>query len=495
MPTVITKRGDESAERGFDQRLLIGRDPINDLALEHPRISRHHAMICRDEEGAWVLSDLNSSNGTFVDGARVRVVRLGDGQVFSLGGLELEFRLRRSAGAHPARRAGRSGPALGHVPPHEPVHAVTPVPHQWEELLSLYELASHIDRASGEESLMAAVADLVQRATGAHFVTMVEYHRHQDTLTTLHIEPPGQGINEGLPFSKSVVLSVIEQDRPMLISDLALSEAFMDAPSIVAGHLRSVLCAPLRGRSEVYGVVFAAHQSPGLVFQPHQVRLLEHVGLQAGLALENLRLSERLQDSLVATLEVLVKAIEARDGYTAGHSQRVAYMSRAIGRRLGLDAGDLRVLYQASLLHDIGKIGVLDAVLQAPRALSDEEFAHVRTHAAIGHGILAPLRMDPRVAVIARSHHERWDGGGYPDGLSGQAIPTMARIVAVADSLDAISSDRPYRKGRSLREAMAILEPHAGTQFDPQALMAARSAYSSGELDPGHLLEDTAGRE
>ncbi|WP_322923507.1 HD-GYP domain-containing protein [Paenibacillus campi] len=180
------------------------------------------------------------------------------------------------------------------------------------------------------------------------------------------------------------------------------------------------------------------------------------------------RRNQQLLDSYFATLAA---ALDARDPYTAGHSQRVAKYAVEIGRRAGLCEYDIDQLRKTALLHDIGKIGVKDAVLLKDGKLTDEEFDQIKKHPAMGESILRQVEpadaMRPYLPGV-RSHHERFDGKGYPDGLKGNSIPLFGRIIAVADAFDAMTSDRPYRQGMPKERAIAILEEGRGTQWDPQ---------------------------
>ena len=169
-------------------------------------------------------------------------------------------------------------------------------------------------------------------------------------------------------------------------------------------------------------------------------------------------------------IEVLAMALEERDSYTHGHAQRVTSFAIKLGELVGLKEHNLRQLHLASILHDIGKIGIPDKVLLKQEPLTDKEWNIIRTHSEKGARILNLLR-DPRMGIVidaVRHHHERYDGKGYPEGLKGSDIPFLGRIIAVADSFDAMISDRPYRKGLSKEEALKEIERCANTQFDPQ---------------------------
>jgi len=179
------------------------------------------------------------------------------------------------------------------------------------------------------------------------------------------------------------------------------------------------------------------------------------------------RVNEQLLQSYFSTLAA---ALDARDTYTAGHSQRVAEYSLLIGRGAGLNREELDLLNKSALLHDIGKIGVRDSVLLKDGRLTDEEFEQIKKHPALGEEILKrvePLEMMAPLLPGVRSHHERYDGRGYPDGLAGNDIPQLGRIIAVADAFDAMTSDRPYRSGMPLDKAISIITEGKGTQWDP----------------------------
>jgi len=208
------------------------------------------------------------------------------------------------------------------------------------------------------------------------------------------------------------------------------------------------------------------------------------------------RLNERLED-LEAVLFSLAKAVEARDPYTQGHGRRVGHYAGLLGRAVGLSKDELQALQWGAILHDIGKIGVPDAILQKPAKLTDEEMSVMRSHPEIGANICAPLKSAKMLLPIVRHHHERWDGRGYPDGLAREDIPLVARVMAVADAFDAITTDRPYREGCPPEVAFEILRNGAGTQWDPDLVapfIEAVRADASLSPDVGALPEPAAVR-
>jgi len=189
-------------------------------------------------------------------------------------------------------------------------------------------------------------------------------------------------------------------------------------------------------------------------------------------------MSQQLHDAYTGTLESLVAALDMRDQETRGHSGRVASHSLEMARMLGIeDDEELTMIYRGALMHDVGKIGVPDAILRKPGALTDEEWVFMRKHPAMGYRILAQVPYLRPAARVVLAHHERWDGAGYPRKLKGEAIPFGARIFALADTYDAMISDRPYRRGKAPDEALQEILRCAGTQFDPKVVEAFEALF------------------
>ncbi len=193
-------------------------------------------------------------------------------------------------------------------------------------------------------------------------------------------------------------------------------------------------------------------------------------------------LAAQLDDANLATVEALAAMVDAKDAYTRGHSGRVAAYATAIAVALGLSEGDVARIHQAGVLHDVGKIGVPDAILLKPAGLTTEEFAVIKEHPVIGERILRGLPFLQEILPAVRHHHERWDGRGYPDGLAGDAIPPDAAILAVADSFDAMTSSRTYRMALPASEAIRRVREGAGAQYDPRLVAAFDRALADGTL-------------
>jgi len=196
--------------------------------------------------------------------------------------------------------------------------------------------------------------------------------------------------------------------------------------------------------------------------------------------------AQKIRIAFLNSITALVYALEAKDKYTSGHSQRVAEISVAIAAELGLSKPEIEQMRLAGLIHDIGKIGVREAVLNKPGKINDKEFRHILSHSSIGEHILTPIVEDEVILKAVRHHHERYDGNGYPDGLAGEKIPLAARILAVADTYDAIISGRPYRAAQSIKAACDEIEDNRGSQFDPKVVDAfVRIKKSANLIDAG----------
>jgi putative nucleotidyltransferase with HDIG domain len=195
---------------------------------------------------------------------------------------------------------------------------------------------------------------------------------------------------------------------------------------------------------------------------------------------ENEELLGRMHRSYLSTITSLARTVEAKDPYTSGHTERVADIAMELAREMGFDESQIPTVNVGAIIHDIGKIGIADQILLKPGPLSPEEFKEMRRHPEISSYIVAELELPPIVKQMVRSHHERYDGGGYPDGLAGEEIPLAARILSVADALDAMTSDRPYRNALPLEVALGEIEKQVGTQFCPKVVAGLSSALKRG---------------
>ncbi|MEM9589649.1 MAG: HD-GYP domain-containing protein, partial [Planctomycetota bacterium] len=238
-----------------------------------------------------------------------------------------------------------------------------------------------------------------------------------------------------------------------------------------------VLTIELRGKK--LGRLIALRHEDAQEFGTIEVDLLRSTMMMLAMHLINQQQYLELQHMFEGTIRSLVSALDAKDAYTCGHSERVATLAAELASRLGLPSKDVERIRMSGILHDIGKIGVNDAVLQKPGRLTEEEFEEIKKHPVIGFDILKGLRPFRELLPGVRSHHESWDGTGYPDGLEGDQIPRDAQILAVADAFDAMTSDRPYRDGMPIPKVVSIFESGRGQQWAADAVDALLSDVDS----------------
>jgi diguanylate cyclase (GGDEF)-like protein len=256
----------------------------------------------------------------------------------------------------------------------------------------------------------------------------------------------------------------------------ALRRALDERRTVLEDHVRAdgvraELAVPVEVGGDLWGAL-VLHASDARSLDGHDARVVEGVAEHVGSALRTAELVHELDRAHLGTAAALAAALEAKDSYTAEHAASIADLAVEVGRMLGLAEDDLRELRLGAIFHDIGKIAVPDAILGKAGPLDPEEVAVIRRHPEVGEQILAPVPFLAGVRRIVRHDHERWDGGGYPDGLRGEEIPPGARIVLVVDAWHAMTSDRPYRAAMAFEEARAEILAHAGTQFDPAVVAA-----------------------
>jgi putative nucleotidyltransferase with HDIG domain len=277
------------------------------------------------------------------------------------------------------------------------------------------------------------------------------------------------------PLSDTLIMEVVSDQIPLLISEHTGSNG-------LPAEMNSAMIVPLKIRDQVFGVITAIVNQGQKRFAEKDLFYLSFLAQSAAQAIENLALYENIYENLFATLYAFVKAVEARDLYTRQHSNRVTGLSIVLGKQLGCSIEELDILNFAGHLHDIGKIGIRDDILLKPGRLTDDEFEKIKDHPVIGANILEQLGLWEKERQIIRSHHERFDGSGYPDGIKQQDIPFLARILSVADVYDAMASDRAYRKKMEDGVIIKIINEGDGTQFDPDVVAAFNQAYRAGRI-------------
>lgn len=270
---------------------------------------------------------------------------------------------------------------------------------------------------------------------------------------------------------------VAQHGEAVMVDDVHQDSRFCSiADRISEYQTHSLLAVPVRAGDRIIGVLQAVNKQAGS-FTPEDREMLSSLAHQVAPAIENARMYELMRDTFHGVSMALAEALEKRDYYTGGHTNRVSSYCMAIAGKMGLGEKEMETLWLSSILHDVGKIGVLDSVLQKPGRLDDREFAIMSMHSQYGSEILSHIKSLHYIVPGVRSHHEQYNGSGYPDRLKEDEIPLIARIISVADAFDAMTSDRPYRKALTRKEAFAELQRNKGRQFDPEIVDVFLSVY------------------
>jgi putative nucleotidyltransferase with HDIG domain len=284
---------------------------------------------------------------------------------------------------------------------------------------------------------------------------------------------------EILKVSQTIVRKVSSTGESVLTTNAQADPRFENQMSVAAYQLRSILCAPLKLKNEMIGVIYVDNRAHTGIFRESDLELINAFADQAAVAIDNARLFDDLQASnrelekaYQATLEGWVRALDMRDKETEGHTQRVTKLTERLARSMGIDGDELLHIRRGALLHDIGKMAIPDGILLKPGKLTDDERLLIQKHPVYAYEMLNPIDFLLPAIDIPYCHHEKWDGTGYPRGLSGENIPFSARIFPVIDVWDALISDRPYRKGLPHDEVRQYIQADSGKHFDPRVVNA-----------------------
>ncbi|MBW2591534.1 MAG: response regulator [Deltaproteobacteria bacterium] len=294
-----------------------------------------------------------------------------------------------------------------------------------------------------------------------------------------------QDIREDTGFGADAIapLSLYEKNA---VEKLLMETAQEDLPLLIPvgrnAHglpetIGSMVVVPMNIRDDIFGVLAAVIRQRDYEFSEKDLYYLSFMLQKAASAIENLALYENIYENLFSTLYGFVKATEVKDPYTQQHSDRVTDVAIALAEEMRCNSEEIDILNVAGRLHDIGKIGIKDEILLKPGRLADEEYEIIKEHPVMGADIVSQMGLWEREQEIIRCHHERFDGNGYPDGLKGDKIPLLARILSVADVYDALSSDRAYRKKMDEKKVLQIISDGAGSQFDPVVVDAFMRYY------------------
>ncbi len=339
----------------------------------------------------------------------------------------------------------------------------------------LEQISRHLQSTLDIETLIPLILHEVNKAIEAEAQSLWMVNQDTGRLECRFATGPGAAAIKQVtvPMGQGLVGTSVAQQQAIIIPDAQRDPRTFRAADEQTGQVtRSLMCVPLVLHGQAFGAIEAMNKRDGLMFDADDLDLLRSIANSAGLAIENARLFAELSASYDSTLEALAAALDLRDRQTEGHSRRVVAYTARLAKALGLDEAVIREICRGALIHDIGKIGVPDAVLLKPSALSADERRVIERHPIEGYEMLKDIPYLSDEVEIVLAHQERWDGTGYPHGLRTDAIPLGARLFAVADTFDALTSNRPYRPAQTMAAARAVIAAEAGHQFDPAVVAA-----------------------
>ena len=487
------------------QSITLGRLKGCDVVLDDEAASRRHCTITGRED-LCVVTDLQSANGTFLNEHRITTSDLVKGDKIRIGSTVIEL-IGAEAEAAVRQAGGTTSLSLVDVRSQTLVQrAVDPTKLEFlsqvykrkdeadllvsaqKYLTTLHKVSDILSRASSVEALFDSILSAILEVSGgdraAILMRPAGASGNEVDMVAVRTREGGKGASSGqVMLSRTVVNDVIEKGISAFTDDALTDQRYVGGESIVRQRIRSVMCAPMRTTDTILGVLYV-DSLKAKEFSEAELELLAAVGNQAGIAMHRARLMAEVERLFLDVMKAIASIIDAKDGYTHKHSERVAAFGVRLAQQLGFDAESRAVVELSGLLHDVGKIGVPDAILNKPGKLTDEEFSEMRMHPLHGARILSNIQSQKVVNLIpgVKYHHERWDGKGYPEGLKGEEIPLLGRLLGVADFLDALTSDRSYRKGLTLEEALNMVKDLEGKAFDPVVVKAAVELHSRGEL-------------
>jgi len=474
------KEGTDVIEIKEGHPVHIGRDPSADISINDPNLSRLHCSISVIA-GVFFIEDLNSRNGTYVEKKRVNRAPLESGNQVWIGDCSFKFFLApvEEEVSEPSLEIRKHYRAHGEVIStiiDKAEYQKQPARIR-EKLATLFQIGSVLSAETSLTRISGAILDAVMDV----FKPERAFLLLQDGAKQTPQVVASRTKRDDPSFSQTIVGETCRSGASILTINAMGDERFRGSRSIVAQQIRSVMCVPVQTQKSTIGAIYVDSRRERRDFTEEDLELLAAVGQLAGVAVERAKLTENLQLLFLDTVRALVATIDAIDHYTKGHSQRVSTIAATICKELPEHASEARTVQLAGLLHDIGKI-VATNVLRKEGPLSDTDKELIRRHPVEGAVILNNIRNMKEVATAVLHHHERWDGGGYPAGLAGEEIPFASRVLAVADSFDAMTSERPYRSALSLEEAAKEIESKSGSQYDPRVVEGFLKALREGKI-------------
>ncbi len=357
----------------------------------------------------------------------------------------------------------------------------------YEELSLLYSISNKMGSEMDVDTICRQVLEEVDKLLSPQNLSLMLLDSSKKRLYTRH--STGRNSESARSFtadiSAGLIGHVLQTGEAVTVCDIRA-----DKRITLPYPAKSILCVPLMTDNRALGLLLVCDKRSGEEFWSRELKLMTMFASEVAASIRKAQLYENNNKMFINTVEALASAIDAKDPYTYGHSKRVAQFSLSVCEKLGMPKGNRKFVELAALLHDIGKIGTPESILNKPGKLKPEEIDKIKEHPAKGAEILSNIEEFSEIIKWIRHHHEWYDGKGYPDEISAEHIPLEARIITIADAYDAMTSDRPYRKGMPPFEAIKIMEEFNRSQFDPEILKEFRRIIMNGNIfaGPGTMM-------
>ncbi|MHC4788672.1 MAG: HD domain-containing phosphohydrolase [Planctomycetota bacterium] len=479
--SIIGLNGQEEIPLVVDHPIVLGRGDSATIRLMHSKVSRTHCRVAF-ENGFYTVEDLDSKNGTWVNNRRIHKAILFHHDRITVGGAEFRFVLEAGLTEESTNisvRANGEGnfgteikePATVHTPSslllEMPRGEAMGAQEALErDLSAVCRIINSVNAQHHLDRLLETIMDSVMEVSGADRGYLIAAKKLGGVLMPLVSRN-----KDGIPtfarntFSRSIVSECYEEGCAILRADP--TSDYDASESMVVQQIQSIMCVPMRDEQGPVGVIYVDNIVGSRQFTKRDLKVLSAIGNQAGIAIRRAQLARQVETLFRDSMRTVISLVEIKDTYTYGHSERVTGVALRLAELLPGQKPDLRDIEIAGLLHDVGKLAVRLDILRKPDSLTDSEYAAVKEHPVAGASVLNNVDNAEHIAAAIRHHHEWWDGSGYPDGLAGEQIPLLSRLLAIADAFDSMASERPYKSMLPQNEILAELSGGSGTQFDP----------------------------
>jgi putative nucleotidyltransferase with HDIG domain len=468
----VTNRFNLTSQIGYDGARQIefrqGHPLVLWLSSHDQPLTQHDLEVLPQFQSLWrsEREDLNSLNAALFIPIKVLDVLVG---IFLVGGKRSEQAYTMEDILTLTTVANQTAVAI------ENARLYTSEQTRLQEMDTLYNMAQELVTTDNFSQVVSIVAEHAVNSVQTSFAQIITREENGDYITRA-VHPPEFAYTEEILGQKEPLVAehffnwILQEDQSVVLHRRDPNLHPEERNAIFFGDIQEICLAPLKGVEEYIGLLILGddNKKGQEAFSSTKLRLIEVIADYATSAIQRALLHQRLEDTFLETIVALANAVDARDAYTGDHSQRMADLSTKIGQVMGLPMDEIEALHWASILHDIGKIGVPDEILNKKGPLNKEEWVIMKEHPEMGAEIVAPVKYLQSVSPIIRAHHEKFDGSGYPYGLAGEDIPLGARILAVVDAYIAIRDERIYSKSHTHEEAIAELRRSTGTHFDPE---------------------------